>query len=244
MPVNTIQKILRKFGLRLVKLPPKDIPVDCYTTIQQLIKHHHTRHFCDIGANKGMWSELLYSMEPGLQSAVLFEPQQKYQAALSSLKLGNAKTYLFKTGLGDKETTLTIKGGSASASFLDFNEVHSAAYTGEFIEEEETVEVKTLDGIYLQNSLPQPDVIKIDVQGFELQVLKGGAKTIAKTKFIIIELSTLEFYKDQDTIGDVFNYLSSVGFTLVEIGYIWREEYNINKKMLQFDGIFENRLLV
>lgn len=231
---------MRKFKLRLVKLPPNNIPIDCYTTIQQLQKHHHTIHFCDIGAHKGNWSKVLAAYEPSLKSIVLIEPQKKYQAVLSKLNFKQIKTQVIQKGLGEFESTLTLKGGSASASFLDFDETHSEIYTGEFQEESETVEVTTLDKLYEKNDFPAPDVIKIDVQGFELQVLRGGEKTISKARFLILELSTIEFYKKQDTIGDILNYLSDKGFALIEIGYIWRIDYDINKKILQFDGIFEN----
>ena len=101
-----------------------------------------------------------------------------------------------------------------------------------------------MDDLIIDQKLSQPDTIKIDVQGYELEVLKGAANTIKNTHFIILELSFDEFYMGQYKISDLFKFMDDNGFILIDTGFEWRKEYNINNRLLQIDGIFANVNLV
>jgi FkbM family methyltransferase len=236
--INLIQRILYKTtGFKLTKLPAINESIDCYTTVQALLKHHQPVHVCDVGSNTGLWFEVLKKYRKEISSVTFFEPQQKYQDGLKRFS-PEVDTHLFKMGISDHKDTLTIKGGNACASFLDFDKNMKDTFTGELNDESETVPVDTLDNVYQENKLPQPDLLKIDVQGLELHVLRGAKKLLDQTKMVVIELSTLEFYTGQNPMWEILKYMEEAGFYLADIGYIWREDYDQNKKILQLDGIF------
>jgi hypothetical protein len=104
------------------------------------------------------------------------------------------------------------------------------------------VEIQLLDEIYAQDNLPTPDLIKLDVQGFELNVLKGGINTLRKTKYLVIELSFRQFYKNQPSIWEIFKFLQENNFIMIGKGFEWISPKQPSE-ILQMDAIFMNNNL-
>ena len=73
----------------------------------------------------------------------------------------------------------------------------------------------TLDDIVKLNGLPQPDLIKMDIQGAELKALKGAEKTLENCSNIIIELQHKEYNLGAALKDEVIEYLNSIGFRLM-----------------------------
>ncbi len=90
-------------------------------------------------------------------------------------------------------------------------------FASEIFNESHIVKKKThkLDTLVKTNNFPLPDLIKIDVQGAELDVLKGGAETLKHCKQIIVELQHDEYNKGAPHYTEVVDYLASQGFKLI-----------------------------
>lgn len=73
---------------------------------------------------------------------------------------------------------------------------------------------KTLDTIVKERGLPPPDLIKLDIQGAELDVFKGAGKTLASCNHLIVEMQQEEYNKGAPLRKEVIDYLKSVGFQL------------------------------
>jgi FkbM family methyltransferase len=243
---NFIQGFFIKFfGLYLVKFPKYKHSVDCAKTIEVLLKYHTPKVLCDIGSNSGDWAKALADMsKQPLNHVSFFEPQAKYQNILQNIDLKGAERVLFQCGLGNEETKLTISGGNSCASFLDFDKSKTKDFVGSFLDETETVDVKILDKLYKEHKMPAPDVIKFDVQGYELYVLQGAKETIAKAKYIIIELSMESFYLGQPKNSEILAFLENHNYVLIDFGFQWRVDYDENKRIIQIDGIFANSAIL
>jgi hypothetical protein len=100
------------------------------------------------------------------------------------------------------------------------------------------VEVTRLDDYVREHSLPQPDLIKIDVQGYEDRVLRGGPMTIGKAKYCVIEMSMLPLYEGGPLFDDIYGMMRTMGFRLVGITGDLRGR---SGRQLQADGIFVNQ---
>jgi FkbM family methyltransferase len=102
-----------------------------------------------------------------------------------------------------------------------------------------TVPTKTLDSRkYFDGDTI--DLIKIDVQGAELDILKGGGRTVKRTKYVLAEVSLVEYNEGAPMIGDVVDKMREYGFKMVDI-----LEYHSMKSLyggviFQLDIIFEN----
>lgn len=75
---------------------------------------------------------------------------------------------------------------------------------------------RPLDELIVEMEIPLPDLVKIDVQGAELDVLRGATKTLEKCKDIIIEMQHEEYNLGAPKVAEVTEYLNSIGFKLVD----------------------------
>jgi len=212
---------------------------DCFETIRVLTKFIKPRYVCDIGAHAGDWTYVMSQMNQKLSHAVLFEPQSHYIRKLHSLSLPEVEKVIYGCGLGEKEELLAVKGGTASASFLEAAPTQNDYFPGSIHADTEEVPVKILDDVYAKDGLPYPDVVKLDVQGFELYVLRGALNVLARTKYLVIELSFRSFYIGQPQLWEILKFLEENNFMMVGKGYEWRSD-RIPHEILQIDGIFMN----
>ena len=76
------------------------------------------------------------------------------------------------------------------------------------------------------------DIIKIDTQGSELDIIKGGLNTVQKASYIIMEVAKLQYNEGTPLFDEVIEYMNSIGFTNHEIidENIWMDEDTDNLK--------------
>jgi len=213
---------------------------DCLATVQAINKYFKATRLCDIGAHKGHWSFVMHRLNPDLKSVVMFEPQAKLIDNLKSRQLDGVKTKIYQCALGDSEGQLTLQGGTASASLYKSASNQHHYFPGSVNQEAELVEVKVLDDVYKADDLEYPDLIKMDVQGYELKVLKGASAVLANARYLVIELGLREFYKGQPQLWELWRFLDEEGYVMVDHGFELRS-YTAPNELLQFDAIFMNK---
>jgi len=137
----------------------------------------NSTHFLDIGANLGFYSLALLAENPAL-SVESFEPQPRVFANLSkNICLNNfsSRIEIHNIGLGNAKNELTMFiprfTGTGGASFKNLHE-----------EEGEATKIKVPVNVLDEVVKSQPDLIKIDVEGCELNVILGADKIISLSK--------------------------------------------------------------
>lgn len=132
--------------------------------------------FYDIGANAGFYSIILSEQTSEI---VAFEPfSLNYKLLKRNKAINNVRNLIvFKTALSDKKEIgeLVIYNSSGNNSLFSRNvpKNHSLKKTGI-----ELIELEKMDDVICHKELPLPNIVKIDVEGAELFVLKGAKKTI------------------------------------------------------------------
>lgn len=86
----------------------------------------------------------------------------------------------------------------------------------EFISEEVSVDGWRMEEVMDHLHIDKFDFMKIDVEGFALQVLKGFGDKIKQTKYIQVELETIQIWVGQSYYSEVVNYLDSKGFKILD----------------------------
>ena len=82
----------------------------------------------------------------------------------------------------------------------------------------ENVETSQLDEAVTSFELPQPDFLKIDVQGLSLEVLQGASETLDKSVLgIEVEVEFLESYLGQKTMGYIHEHLFESGYEIFRL---------------------------
>lgn len=144
-------------------------------------------HFVDIGANIGFYAILFLNISGPDGSVDAFEPLESNRGKLiSNMKLNNIDDItIYPIGCSDKSTVGTLwvpNSNMGEASLARKSSSTEPSYSTE-------VELEPLDEIYPKRDGTIPDVLKIDVEGAELQVLRGGEKFLKNHKpDLILEL--------------------------------------------------------
>jgi FkbM family methyltransferase len=156
------------------------------------IKNFH--HAIDIGAHIGLWSRVLACMFTQLTA---FEPIRKHwECFVHNHTSAVGGTQLHQVALGDRTSTITMHSVAFATgnTRVDFDgKRHARPYVKasdvvlDFGDPEE-VEMKRLDDIMIgeDGTVDPIDFVKIDCEGYEYFVLKGGERTICTTKPVII----------------------------------------------------------
>lgn len=191
----------------------------------------------DIGANIGNSGD--YFRNLGFkQKIVSFEPVSYLYRRLEQKAAPDALWLCENAAIGDAEGELEINvsgdGGSAS-SFLEMTDTikdnaPELSYTGR-----ETVKVKTLDGV-IDRYYPEGDrlFLKLDVQGYEKNVLQGARLSLPRIVGLKIEMSVVKSYRDEPLIYDMLPYLYDLGFKLTGIEAAWSNR--VTQEVYQVDG--------
>lgn len=87
--------------------------------------------------------------------------------------------------------------------------------------------MRTIDSIVKERNFPLPDMIKIDVQGCEMDVLKGMENTLKTVKHLIVELQVVEYNLGAKTTEESIPYIESLGFKLCKVDAINKEDKNL-----------------
>lgn len=184
----------------------------------------------DLGANKGQYSQLAYTVLGDRCCIFAFEPSLK---AFEILKQQNIPLKAYNLGLGSQKQVAQVyydEEGSVRASLYPIG--RNDGYTNTSLDKSHAIELTTIDIFCLENQITQIDFLKIDVEGHELEVLKGANDMIAKgaVKYIQFEFGNIAiesriFLKDFFTILKNYKIYRILQNGLFEIHY--KEEYEI-----------------
>lgn len=168
----------------------------------------------DIGANIGRFAKTARYLCPNAR-IVSFEPLPDCAEKTMQLMKGDGNFELHNVGLGREPGSFSMKRSAhnPSSSFLPMTKIHKEAFPFTAETSEVSVEVKTLDSVAEELSLGNCIFIKVDVQGFEREVLLGGMRTFAKAKILLLELSYEELYSNQPLFNDIYQLVVGLGFT-------------------------------
>jgi len=201
-------------------LKPQEL--DCFELLQSIDNDSH-KITCiyDIGAAVGTFSILAQAFFP---DAVIhaFEPLSNQFSELENNTNNIENIILHKIGLGseNKTTDIYLTSQSDSSSILNPSEGQLKKYWDISVVETQKIELHRLDD-YIDNKrnlLKIPELIKIDVQGYELEALKGGIKCLKQVEWIIIEVSFEQLYQDQPIFHEIINFMANNKFYLFSLG--------------------------
>lgn len=192
----------------------------------------------DVGANIGQYGSMI--RKGGYTKSIIsFEP---LASAFKSLKETAAKNkdwrvYNYGVGSTDGEVVINVSENSVSSSLLDVMEASTKVEPSSKFSKTETIKLTSLNKFCKDASITNQNVyLKLDVQGYELEVLKGASEIVAMIKGIQIELSTTTLYMGAPLYVDVIMHLREMGFELYSVIPEFRNPET--GRLLQFDGIF------
>ena len=190
----------------------------------------------DVGANNGAWAAA--ARQAGFAGRIeSFEPQSSAYDELVQRAATDTSWRSHKLALSDHGGTESfhISPEAMASSLLPLG-LQAELEPGHAYTESETVQTARLDD--LQVVEPSESVyLKVDVQGHELEVLKGARETIEQhCAAVELELSFVPLYRGQALAHDLMAWMAERGFRLVSIEVSWRDRRTGD--LLLANGIF------
>lgn len=179
----------------------------------------------DVGANKGTYSDAIVELVKNVK-VFAFEPNEYSHAKLSEYFLGSHQVQVINLALGNKKESRQLwfdEPGSGMASLTRRNLDHfNISFNNK-----ETVEVETLDNWCNQSGI-FPSLLKLDVEGHELDVLHGGIQALQKVQVVQFEFGGCNI-DTRTYFQDFWYFFKEHGFTLFRVaprGLIKLTEYS------------------
>ena len=141
--------------------------------------------------------------------------------------------------LGDTtgETEINISADSFSSSILPMLDSHLSAAPSSAYLHKEKVSIRRLDDVLPLPAFPAKALLKLDVQGYELQVLTGApTNPLATPSPSQLEMSLLPLYQGETLMPEMSATMSQQGFQLWDLEPSFRDP--ATGRLLQVDGIF------
>ncbi len=167
----------------------------------------------DVGANRGQFS-LACSIALPRVPVVAFEPIPVEASTFRRVHCGNSHVRLIESALGETPGTATLhlSQSADSSSLLPIGRRQTDLFQNTVEVGTIEVPVQRMDDLCEYWPAKRRQLLKLDVQGFELNVLKGSVETLRSCTFVYAECSEVALYDGQALRDEVELFLTSAGF--------------------------------
>lgn len=201
LDISDYQNWLVYFGLN------EDRPIGLYN----LVKKNSV--IIDVGSNIGQTAMTFAQISSENSLIYGFEPDPiNYTKAVGNLKLNKFKNIVYKNiGLGSSKGELPLKidtPANRGGNRIDLKNVS---------ENSVRIEIERFDDVILELKIDKIDLVKIDVEGFELEVLKGAENSLKIYKpLLFIEIDDRNLSQQGASARELLNYLNKIGYTCIQ----------------------------
>jgi FkbM family methyltransferase len=179
----------------------------------------------DVGAFEGAWSRIARRTWPD-SSLVMIEPNEGKRSGLSDLaKDLNAALVCELLGAENGKTVTFNVMGSGSSIMVERSSVPRVT---------EVRRLRTLDS--LLPDISPPGLLKIDAQGYELEVLRGAFRVLPSFEAVLLEIAVIEINEGAPLLNEVIAFMKASGFVTYDILEIHRRP--LDRALNQIDIIF------
>jgi FkbM family methyltransferase len=168
------------------------------------------RQIVDVGAYVGGWTRMVKSIFPEAR-VLMIEAQREREGDLRRVCGEFA-------GSVDYRMSLLGPTHQERAAFYQLETGSSVLFEQSSIERTKVeYEMRTLDDVAIEAGFAEVDFLKLDVQGYELEVLKGASRMFSDVQVILMEVSLLGVNKGAPLLREVIEFMASRGFRVYDI---------------------------
>ncbi|MEM7045817.1 MAG: FkbM family methyltransferase [Pseudomonadota bacterium] len=206
---------------------------------EAVLSPYDFRTVVDVGANRGQFTLLAAGLFPDAE-IVAFEPLIEPFEKLIKVTAGLSKLRAFNVAIGPEPRSLpmNVSKRDDSSSLLPIGALQEEIFPDTGFARREEVQIRPLGDYLDPTEIRRPCLLKIDVQGYELDVLKGSEACLDHVDVVYVEASFVELYQGQPLADEVIEALTSQGFC--EMG-----RFNLSSdrhgRAIQADFLFERR---
>lgn len=236
---NGVRSALRRVGYDIHRSSPALDPIG---TLLHHADRLGTTTLLDVGANDGQFATWLF--QNGWQGTIIsFEPLAKAHAQLKEASAYNDRWIIaprVAVGATHGTATIHVAANSQSSSLLPILPDYAAMDAGIMTVDRETVDVLSLDELVGEAS--GPFLLKMDAQGYELEVLRGAPEVLSRTALIWTEMALTPNYAGAPDFAELSRAIVDLGFECLSIspGFSPPGQWRI----VEVDALFGRRTTV
>lgn len=187
-------------------------------SLVRLLNDYQIAGVLDVGANVGQFATRLRLS--GFDRDILsIEPGTTAFRSLERASRSDPRWFCVNCAAGAKATRLqlNVSANSTSSSLFPLSDRHVRAAPESTISSFDEVRVETIDALVGDYGLQGPFLLKLDVQGYEVEALKGAGETLRAAHLVSVELSFAELFEGGAGYLEVLSRLDAAGFRPVGI---------------------------
>jgi len=190
----------------------------------------------DIGANRGQFSLAARRWAPKAR-IFAFEPLAEPVARFNRVFNGDQQVILNQVAIGPAkgEATIHVSAAEDSSSLLPVSGLQERLFPGTGEVRSETIRVGRLADFITEQEIISPAMLKLDVQGYELEALRGCVDLLDRFMYVYAECSFVELYRGQALAHEVIAWLKDRDFDLKGI---YNLGYDKDGRAVQGDFLF------
>ena len=198
--------------------------------LRELSKKYKPNSILDIGAHHGKFSKFCKSLWKDVD-LLMIEGNDECDSILDNLPFDHCIVLLSDT---NREVTLYLNPKNLSCTGTSYYKERTRHYKN-------SIEVKkntyTLDEV-VEDIDKRYDIIKIDTQGSELDIIKGGLKTVQNCSYLIMEVPILQYNEGSPLFDEIIKYMNNIGFSNYEIieEHKWMDK---NENTFEYGSTFQ-----
>ncbi len=215
---NVVKQLLRHYNRHLVWWQPGTVGGFDFHADLKLVINTGQPLCLDVGANCGQTISLLKTVfaRPQIHA---FEPSSETFRSLQANPVARG-VQLYNYALGREVTHRQFFNYAKSplSSFLPLDQDPENRFRDITLRGVEAVEIKTVDWFLKQHDISKVDLLKIDTQGFDLEVLAGATEALRRGSIrnVLIEVNFVRMYEGQGSASDILNFLKQHRLELVD----------------------------
>lgn len=195
--------------------------------LRRAAAHHSISTVIDVGASDGRWSDVAQHFFPDAAYLLIEAQAQAHEAALRARADAQPRMEYILAAAGDRVGTIHFDGSDPFGGVAS----EQAFSVGDVV-----VRMTTIDTEVGQRNLRGPYLLKLDVHGFEQEILRGASDTLAHTSLLVIEAYNFELRPGSLRFHELCAHLDDLGFRPVDLVDVMRRQRDA--VLWQFDLVF------
>lgn len=232
---HSLKRLVKRLGFEVTRYQPRS---------NTLAKKFDLMHrlgvdlVLDVGANVGQFTRELRG--GGYRGRVIsFEPLSEAFATLNRNAGGDPswESKNFAIGSDDRQQQINISARDSSSSLMEVTSISVDAHPESRSIASETIEVRRLDSVFDDLNASRSNIfLKVDTQGYELEVLKGAERSLERVVMLQLEMSFVPLYKGQPLFQELHHWVEERGFHLGSLESLhWHPQ---TSDLLWLDGVY------
>lgn len=197
------------------------------------------RTIIDGGANIGQFARAATETFPDAR-VYSFEPLPDVSAVLRQNLASRSQVKIIQAALGSEDGKIPFHRAaySLASSALPIHAENNASFAG--VKEVETIEVDLfrLDTVLAKEPLESPCLLKLDLQGFELEALKGATQTLKRCDYVLLETALKTMYEGEALFDEIYDFMRQSGYHFLRPVDFLKDA---KEEIVQLDALFARK---